>query len=901
MMFKIICNRILFVWIVILAAQQAHGEACPYILGDNYDALDAALPCVNFRNVPQQYRNTLATGQRHMRGALQHGIYTELVGSNLQESICRRDAYADKLNNAAEMERIFDDIAARFVHYRSNLRQLREASARDATLTRMSYGPRGEPGETAARGASEGMLGLRDAARDRQRDQLISRIPYGFEPHIANAIRELDLDLPEDFPEGGADVAEFRRKIYAAFRSTWEAYDASEKHFRSLERATHCVIERPPQPAETIYRPEETAPRECPAGEEPRGTGFFQEEGTWRAFSQSGAIEALSTRINHPVPRTQQALRSTVTCEGDPYAQERANLSSANIIIGGVMFIPGVGPLIGIGMAAALYGDRIYRSCYQQATGFRVTAEQSCSAGVGLEAAVHAADTTDCGSDIFEGAMFLPFSGVTRSIGGIARTFGARGRSATGYLSSFADDGARIAGSGADDAGRLGSGGADEIAEVVDDTPIVVTGTRTRTRTRTRVADDVRRPAPAGRGGTRGAAETTEEAGDTARAGAQSRSERVSVSDADRTRLSEFVDNNIGVDDVRLSTADDRALAQITYDRKREIDELIGGRAGRDIHAEHAELNRYLDRGDLDGYIRNRSFGTERARQLREAVTALQRERTVLTRARVNADLATLRPPRATTRSVECAAVNALNSNPAFHRGSRCSVVTFRETVENYCACGQAGGLGAWAGPCAEHFLDYLTPEELADRDALPERSARGLQDCKRIRIPAGTTVVHGGLNPTMSGHGGAAQIFIPSRALAPRVRNGRVDSSRLDGATDALNTLGIPREAVVLADDAPRIQVIAVAPLHPDPTVTRIFSDARACGGPGNCSQQDVNTFVVRFNLYRNQNPNQVTDLQRSQFDEWTQWLRGCRDIDVSGTSSYGPIISTRPGCGNL
>lgn len=227
--------------------------------------------------------------------------------------------------------------------------------------------------------------------------------------------------------------------------------------------------------------------------------------------------------------------------------------------------------------------------------------------------------------------------------------------------------------------------------------------------------------------------------------------------------------------------------------------------------------------------------------------------------------------------------------------------MTFTEEVTNYCACGQAGGLGAWAGPCAEHVLDYLTPEELADRDALPASSARGLQDCKRIKIPRGTTVVHGGLNPTMSGHGGAAQIFIPSRALTPRVKNGQLDSSRLDAASDALNTLGIPRNAVVLADDAPRIEVIAVAPLHPDPAVTQIFNSARLCGGPGNCSQQDVNTFVVQFNLYRNQNPGQVSDQMRTQFDEWTQWLRGCRDIDISGNSSYGPLIPTRPGCGNL
>lgn len=363
----------------------------------------------------------------------------------------------------------------------------------------------------------------------------------------------------------------------------------------------------------------------------------------------------------------------------------------------------------------------------------------------------------------------------------------------------------------------------------------------------------------------------------------------------DNTAPKRLADLHIDDPNVTLNPAQERMLAQETFERKAEVDRLIGGRRGRDIHDENAELNRYLERNDLEGYIRNRGFGRERAQNLRESVTIMQRERTVLTRARVNRDLEELRVRGAPAREIECEAANALNSTLAFHSSARCSVVRLTRDISNYCSCGAHGRLGAWVGPCAEHILDYLTPDQLADRDALPTNSARGLQECKRVILRQGTVLVHGGLRPTMSGHGGAAQMFVPAQGMRPRTVDGVLDSSRLDAGATSLQRIGITRADVI---NGPRMEVTAVAPLHPSPTVTRIFSDARVCGGPTNCSAEDVNAFVLRFNIFSRQHPEQVTDLQRAQFMEWTEWLRGCRSIDVSGSSSYSDLNISIPRC---
>ena len=352
---------------------------------------------------------------------------------------------------------------------------------------------------------------------------------------------------------------------------------------------------------------------------------------------------------------------------------------------------------------------------------------------------------------------------------------------------------------------------------------------------------------------------------------------------------------------IRMTSRQETELANESYARKEEMDSLLTADGAMDKFAVNRELNEFLDRDDLDGFFRKHgSFPPEKQRRIRELAAQITEERIVLTRSKVNNDLDELTENGLAEVKTQknCDGINALNSTTAFHTKARCSVITFKKDVENYCSCGSRGGLGSWAGPCAEMAADYLLADTLADRDALPEDSARGLQECKRLKIPAGTVVVHGGLKPTMSGHGGAAQIFIPSRGLAPRGD----DASRLLSQRDNLSALGISEDQI---RNAPTIEVVAVAPLNPNPEVTALFNMGRECRQTAaGCSPAQLRDIASSFERFKKRNPTRLTDDEIDQFTQWSDWLRGCRSISLTRAtnttpgSSFSAINASVPGC---
>lgn len=926
--------KIMAALIFLLLPRISLAEACPYITRPNLEAIDAALPCVNFTDVDGVNPNSSL--QSDLRQDLRQGVYSDLVARNQMEAGCRASLISQKVNNSAEMERVYDEIADRFVHYRQAFRHLREAGARDQQLTDITINstPRGEPGATAANGALRGMQGMRDSTRDAQRDQLIARIPYGNEPYVADAIRQLDIEMPENFPQNREQVNQFKQKILTAFGQTQRAYTASNQHFQSLWRETNCAIQTP-QGVSTLGRVIGAIPSECPA-EAPRAAGplrnasewrtcncpsgytsvggtYAQEDGTWRALSRSGSINSYAEDVNHPIANLQGILRRTVTCNADRYAAEQEALSSFGIVAGVASLVPGIGPLVVVGVSSLVYGQQIMNACYGgQATGFRVVNGTSCTDGLGLQSAIQAADSTDCG------AAVLNLVGATAFSGAVASTRRVLS-GAEGILGGRIDDAARVATSGFADAGGAGARTLDDAtaAGTAARTGERATGGGTRRVTGTGAGDDAGRTAGRGADSADDAARASDEAVDVLptpdipNVSAAERARLQSSSLPDRlpsnSRGRRLVEDNRTNPEVRLTDDQERLISEETFARKREIDELIGGRPGRDIHQDHAELNRYLEgpgsyEENINRYIQARGFTGDRARRLRESVEILQRERTVLTRTRVNRDLDAARAAGAEVRTVPCGGVNSLNDTLAFHDRAKCSVIRFTRAVENYCACGGRGSLGSWAGPCAQAFEDYLTSDQLADRDALPGDSARGLRECRRIRIPANTVVVHGGLRPTMSGHGGAAQLFLPTRALAPRAPRGSAagtppSTARLD------ETRAVREEELGISDaditGAPQIEAIAVAPLHPSRELTEVFNAGRICRqNPNGCSSTDVASFTDQFNRYARRHPNEINSEQRQQFAEWADWLRNCRPIQMGGDSSFGAYDRFRPGC---
>lgn len=882
------------------ALAEAGASNCPYVSREQYDAIDMALPCVNFR-----LHNPEFQGSRFLRESMRQGVYNELVQRNQLESSCKANAYAEKLNSDSQMDDAYEEIAARFVHYRPAFRSLREARQQDNAAVMEGRDCRSE--SCWSREAAEGaQFSARDAERNRQRDQLIARIPYGFEPHVADAIRQLDAQLPDNFPEGATQeqINLFRSKLRDAFYETQRAYNASNEHFRSLFRATDCAVQETPTSIRHIAVPEELAGRTCPAGQTPVGGSYLQEDGTWRALSQSGAITGLAREITSPSDaRFQSILQNSLNCNADPYAQRQANLSSFAIATGALALVPGVGLLVVTGISAYVYSQQVMHSCFGgQATGFRVVDGLACTQGMGLDGAVHSADSTDCGRDVLTAVGAVAFSGAVgttrRLLSGAEGVLGGAGTAAV----RNADN---VVGAATSDVASSGARVADDAGENV----IVVNGTRPQGRSGRRASDrrrprdaeapsTTRRPETGDRTPTAGAASAADEvaeAGEARVAGAAAAGDaaptpggRVPANTSSRR----LVDQNIDNADVRLSEDQMRALQEETFNRKADIDRIIG-RQNRNINDEHTALNEALDSGQLDRYIRERGLNAADARQLRESIEILQRERTVLTRARVNEDLDVLAREGAEVRTVPCDPVNGLNGTPAFHTAARCSVVRFRTAVENYCSCGARGSLGSWAGPCANALTDYLSGGQLADRDALPSASASALRECKRIRIPAGTTVVHGGLRPTFSGHGGAAQIFLPTRAFAARGD----DTARLVASREARGRLGISDDAITGADE---IEIVAVAPVSPNRELTELFDAGRVCRqNPNGCTRAETERFAEEYQRFTRANPGRVTNEERAQFQEWHDWIRGCRIISPTrGGSTFGPFDPTRPGC---
>jgi hypothetical protein len=333
----------------------------------------------------------------------------------------------------------------------------------------------------------------------------------------------------------------------------------------------------------------------------------------------------------------------------------------------------------------------------------------------------------------------------------------------------------------------------------------------------------------------------------------------------------------------RLTESDLRNLESDSLRDKEKLDSIIGRTAGGDIHHANTALNDALERsnGDVEAYIRAHNFTPSEARDIRKLVPQIRKEREALTRARVNRDIETMESSGSVTvDEVDCATVNALNDKPAFLPNAKCSVIKFTKAVEDYCACGSSNGVGAWAGPCANAAADYLSAGQYSDTRALPTASAGNLRQCNRLRIEPGTIAIHGGINPTMSGHGGAAQIYIPK-------------ISHVNERTSGLyEKLGVVREDI----QARNVSVIAVSPISSSTEMGAIYSLGRECRqAPGGCSPANFAAIRNRYN--RVVNGRGLPDDEKAQFETWMDWLRGCRTLDAA-TGIISQTRSSIPKC---
>jgi hypothetical protein len=340
---------------------------------------------------------------------------------------------------------------------------------------------------------------------------------------------------------------------------------------------------------------------------------------------------------------------------------------------------------------------------------------------------------------------------------------------------------------------------------------------------------------------------------------------------------------------------------------KARLDELISSRVSRDANLINQELNAInaADGNINQFFVRNPGFTNQEQNRIRNLFTQLQRERAQLTRNRVRQDLDRVREADAAdVDEIDCNVLNTLNTEPAFHPGARCSRIKFNKDYEDYCSCGAAGRLGAWAAPCANAIDAYRSIPHVADISALPVASANNLDSgtCKRLRIRPGTVVFHGGLNPTMSGYGGGSQIFIPSRSMVPPTTSGNVvsvgsDSRAVARTSRYMDNRGALDELEVSAVDlanSPPVEVIGVAPITNNAGVREIYNLGRQCSREGVCTTSP-DQMLARFNQIKSTGA--VSSSEERQFLEWLDYFKGCRTINAA-TGALSDLNSTAPNC---
>lgn len=877
--------KMAFISLALLSWQESFANACAGqrmdISNSMMDAIDSALPCVNFMQELGNYPNSELDAM--LRPVLQKGIYNELISRNIPEAECRSAAYSQKQRDSAEMERIYDEIEIRFRHYRGALASLRHERMVDEEIAAIQrqYANDGSGGRSSF-AMSEVLRGARDEERDRKRDQLLARIPYGTEPRVAEALRRLDETLPADFPLSG-DINAFKTAIYNAFSATVSDYNASVSHFRSLYRPTNCVRSVRPTEADAInYEGLASDPTSCPSGYTSTGGTYVYEEGTARALSLSGSYVNLSEQITNRNVAAEfiPVARSILACEADQYQVQRENLSSFTIVAGIGMAVPGLGPLVVGPIVGLVYAQQLYTSCFNTATGFRVVAEQSCAAGTGLQAASHAADSTNCGSDVLEAAGLLAFSGVGRALRDTERLLGIAGNS---RMSAFASArAARTAGSTDDVARTTGAagdtvrGGADEVASGGQD--IVVTGSAGSTRAeRAELLERAQRRERAIARAEADIPRATRE-GDRwrdRRDAALARAQR-DIPEAQRIRrrpTPTVTDDN--VDEVLEASLRD----------KDELDQLLRDLGVPNVAETHAAINGSA--GGLEGFIRrNPNMTPQQQARLRALHSQLIEDRRELTRFETQRDLDRIQTREGgdatVERQLDCSAINRMWENPPFERGSGCQVVTFNAATDAYCACGGTGGAGNWVMPCAESRGRYRNMDRLLDVTATPVTSA--MQLCRRIELPEGSTCIHGGLGPTMAGYGGGAQMLCNSHG------------AWYDGASNAGGGTRVQAMSREQGFDLPpiteRSTVRRIAVVHNDEGVTDILFQVRQCletSSNNMCSERQIAAIRRQYDEYVSTRPVLRDDPQHDLIDNYFRYAQGDMRLTPRGAFEEG------------
>lgn len=567
----------LFAFLIILMMGENSAQAtssdlsCAPIDRETFDAIDAAMPCINFED-PSTYSvaGTPITrgGPLLLRPLLQKGVYQQVMRDNQTETECRRDKYRALKASPENTQQMLDAVKAGFLHYLPALRSLINDNVTDIQQSSMYV----DDGGMAPPGLAD-----RLTARDNEMRQLASRVPFGFEPRISGKLYELARRFQPGFQNDPAQVAQFEQEIRSALDQTIQGYDQATTMIRGLWRAQTCVYRSsgPSNCGRGDIRNQgansaayncvhqyamNNAPRACPAGQAEAGGFYVHSEDTSdsqtladitsleKAFSAAGSYTTVAQEVRarlgtHPLA---SQISHTLQCNADHYADEREGQEAISFIAAGAAAGPG-------GAAVALIylpfaAQSIINSCFRQTTGFLVANGRSCSENGNLVGdAIHAADSSDCGKNIIDGTLNVAVPLAGEVVDGVrtARAAGAEARVAGAEADALGAE-ARVAGTevrAADDEVRVLSDA--ESAAANDE--IVVTGHRPpQGRPRVSGAGEV--------GGVRAAATDTRVASTTSDVEAAALATTRELSAADRQALADLnLESLNGVDRSHLA------------------------------------------------------------------------------------------------------------------------------------------------------------------------------------------------------------------------------------------------------------------------------------------------------------------------------------------------------------
>ena len=301
----------------------------------------------------------------------------------------------------------------------------------------------------------------------------------------------------------------------------------------------------------------------------------------------------------------------------------------------------------------------------------------------------------------------------------------------------------------------------------------------------------------------------------------------------------------------------------------------------------------------LDDFFRARNVPPQQQRNIRELWDETTAQRARLMDQNISDDLARLRDRNAEITPIDCDRLSSLNNYSGAFAGQCHRIRLTQASRGDYCTCNtratnalpdnyQFRRPGPWMLPCSD-VAQYMTSRRQADLTALP---AKAINRCWRVELPRDTVCYHGGLSPTFSGFGGLSQMACVDETSRAKIAD-EINLGVLDRKT---KTRGAPRPGIEDPNSPDYIEglnlpdpnhvsdwrILNWSPISDDPNVLRITARARECFNGGNGGQAGATCSPETLREIRRMiDEGNFSDFDKGELEQYYQYLRGDIQLD--------------------